>query len=308
MLEVVSLVQQFLPGLLKSKRPAVACIQTTRPKYLVFDDDSTLPACVVECGDAERLLRVHDILLELASRAPGLVARSLYCGHVHGATFVHIQEGLPGVPWFRVSDGLATFSDWRHLLERAISAIIQLHSAIGEVPEWTGHVDVRAELVRQVKLLESRGISLSVGVQRCVKEWVKVFGANEFRPSIWQHGDFSLNNLLIARDSMAVIDFDEFGGTLVPLHDAFGLALSFPLSQERSCLLALVDCVMACVEQNLTDGTIAKVQLPGLLMHHLLWRINQCHGLVGRAALRRVLLGWVDDLARAPEMFVGNLK
>ena len=40
--------------------------------------------------------------------------------------------------------------------------------------------------------------------------------------------------------------------------------------------------------------------LPALLMHHLLWRINQCHGLERRAALKRTLLGWVDQLAAAP--------
>ena len=40
--------------------------------------------------------------------------------------------------------------------------------------------------------------------------------------------------------------------------------------------------------------------LPALLMHHLLWRINQCHGLERRAALKRILLGWVVDLVEAP--------
>ena len=35
-------------------------------------------------------------------------------------------------------------------------------------------------------------------------------------------------------------------------------------------------------------------------MHHLLWRINQCHGLERRAALKRILLGWVVDLVEAP--------
>jgi hypothetical protein len=39
-------------------------------------------------------------------------------------------------------------------------------------------------------------------------------------------------------------------------------------------------------------------------MHHLLWRINQCHGLERRGALRHILLGWADELAAAPKRFL----
>ena len=53
----------------------------------------------------------------------------------------------------------------------------------------------------------------------------------------------SLNNLLVSETAVSVIDFDEFGGTLVPLHDAFGLALSVPLSQSDSCPLSFAECV-----------------------------------------------------------------
>jgi Phosphotransferase enzyme family len=306
-LEVVPLVRQLLPGLLQCSRPTVACLQTTRPKYLVFDNDSTRPACVVDFGAADRLLRVDRTLSELYHQMPGGVPRSLCCSPWQDGIYVHIQEGLPGVPWFRVSDGLTTAADWRRLLDRAVTAMLRLHLAIGEVPAWTGRVNVRAELAQQVRLLESRDISLSARALRRVEEWGGVFGGPDSWLGVWQHSDFSLNNLLVSTDSLAVIDFDEFGSTLIPLHDAFGLALSLPLSQEGRCPLSRIDCVSACVEKSLTDDAVAAEHLPGLLMHHLLWRINQCHGLERRAALRRTLLGWVEDLASAPETFLGNL-
>jgi hypothetical protein len=306
MLEVVPLVRQLLPGLLQRGRPSVVCIRTTRPKYLVFDNDSTRPVCVVDFGVADRLLRVDRILSELYHRVPGGVPRSLCCSPWQDRMYVHIQEGMQGVPWFRVSDALTTAADWRRLLERAVAAMLRLHSAIGEVPAWVGRVSVRAELARQVSLLELRDISLSALALRRAEEWGEVFGGLDSQPGIWQHGDFSLNNLLVSADSLAVIDFDEFGSTLVPLHDAFGLALSLPLSQEGRCPLSRIDCVRACMERNLMGGAIAAEHLPGLLMHHLLWRINQCHGLERRAALHRILLGWVEDLASAPEAFLGD--
>jgi hypothetical protein len=306
MLEIVSLVRHLLPGLLQPGWASVACIRTTRPKYLVFEDDATRPACVVDFGAADHLLRVERILSELHHRIPGGVPRSLCCNPWHGKIYVHIQEGLPGMPWFRLADGLTTAADWRRLLDRAVTAMHRLHAAISEVPAWRGAVSVRHELARQVRLLELRDISLSALALRRVEEWGEVFGGDDW-PGMWQHGDFSLNNLLVSADSLAVIDFDEFGSTLVPLHDAFGLALSLPLSQDKRCILSRIDCISTCVEQSLTNGTLAAEHLPGLLLHHLLSRINQCHGLERRAALRRILLGWVEDLAGAPETFFGDL-
>ncbi len=66
-------------------------------------------------------------------------------------------------------------------------------------------------------------------------------------PAVWQHGDFSLNNLMVSPDSMAVIDFEEFGLTRMPLHDAFGLAFSFQHSQNDQCPIPLKDCLEQCI-------------------------------------------------------------
>jgi Phosphotransferase enzyme family len=305
-LEVVPLVRHFLPGLLQPGPASVACIRTTRTKYLVFDTDATRPVCVVDFGGADGLLRIDAILSELHHRLPGWVPRSLCCSPWQGKMYVHIQEGLPGMPWFRLADGLTTAADWQHLLDRTVAAMLQLHAAISEVPAWVGSISVRDELARQVRLLELRDVSLSALALRRVEEWGEVFGGPDWQ-GIWQHSDFSLNNLLVSADALAVIDFDEFGSTLMPLHDAFGLALSLPLSQTGRCPLSRIDCIRTCVEQSLTDGALVAEHLPGLLIHHLLWRINQCHGLERRAALRRILIGWVEDLASAPEAFLGDL-
>jgi hypothetical protein len=47
--------------------------------------------------------------------------------------------------------------------------------------------------------------------------------------------------------------------------------------------------------------------MPALLMHHLLWRVNQCDGLERREPLRRALLRWTEELAANPEAFLGEL-
>jgi hypothetical protein len=168
------------------------------------------------------------------------------------------------------------------------------------VPTWTGPVLAGAELRRQAALCNRDARLLSEPVVDRIRLWSAALDAAGPINSCWQHGDFSLNNLLISDTAVSVIDFDEFGGTLVPLHDAFGLALSVQLSQGDRCPLSFGECVARSVEPARRDEGIGAEHLPALLMHHLLWRINQCHGLERRAPLKRTLLGWVVDLANAP--------
>lgn len=300
MLEIVSVVEQLAPGLVNREDASVACVCTTRPKYLVFNRSSKQPACVVEFGPHDRLGRVDSILSELHPRFPNGVARPIVCTSWHDGTFVQIQEGLAGMPWFRLSDRLATEADWRAMLARAVQAMLRLHAATRDVPAWAGSVMAGAELRRQAALCNRDARLLSEPVVECIRKWSYLLDAAGPMPACWQHGDFSLNNLLVSDTAVSVIDFDEFGGTLVPLHDAFGLALSVPLSQNGSCPLSFAQCVAACVEPARQDEQVAAEQLAPLLMHHLLWRINQCQGLERRSALKRILLGWVVDLATSP--------
>jgi hypothetical protein len=60
----------------------------------------------------------------------------------------------------------------------------------------------------------------------------------------------------------------------------------------------------ACLARSLADANLAMEHLPGLLMHHRCWRINQCHGVDRRTPLRNILIGWVGELASAPTPFL----
>ena len=160
MLAIVSLVDQLVPGLLHGGDASVACVCTTRPKYLVFNEKSRQPACVVEFGPAERLVRVDGILSELHPRFPGGVARPLVCTSWRNGTYVQIQEGLAGMPWFRLSDGLTSAADWRAMLDRAVTAMLRLHAATREVPAWSGSVLAGAELATAGRLVQPRTMPL----------------------------------------------------------------------------------------------------------------------------------------------------
>jgi hypothetical protein len=273
----------------------------------VFDRDPDRPACIVEFGAADRLLRTDRILSEISARLPLSVPASLCCSPWRNSTYVHVQQGLGGVPWFRVADRTAGAGAWRSLLERAVTAMLDLHAATRHVAAWTGDLHAGAELRRQAELCERNGYPLSSALRGRIRTWSASIDAAGRRHGCWQHGDFSLNNLLVAPASLAIIDFEEFGGTLVPLHDAFGLALSIHLSQ-LGCPLSLQDCIRPVIARARIDEAVDSDDLPGLLMHHLLWRVNQCHGLERRAALARALLEWAHTLASDPRHFFGPVE
>jgi hypothetical protein len=307
MREISALVDRLVPGLLGRGPRSVVCIWTTRPKYLVFEGDGTRPVCIVEFGPTDRLNRVHEVQSTLHARLPGRVPRSICCLPHLAGTAVRIQQGLPGVPWFRLADQLAGPADWEHLLDRALIAMHELHGAIRDVPAWSARVDLGSELALQAAEIEMGEVQLSPLVRRRVSDWAHTLERLGPVRAVRQHGDFAINNLLVSSGSVAIIDFDEFGHTVMPLHDAFGLALSLPLSQGGSWPIPRARCIARCVQQALADGDLQAEHLPGLLMHHLLCRINLCRGIERRAPLRETLLAWTNELAEEPLVFLADV-
>ena len=299
LIDVVPIVRQLVPGLLRHSRPSVVCVQATNQKYLVFDADPSRPACVVEMGDETRLRRIDGILTSLHALCPREVPRPLACTSWGPRTVVHIQEGLPGLPWFRLSDTLTTRPAWEALLERAVQVMRRLHGAVSAVPAWVGSVKPAWSLAEQARIWRategSHALQLFDALAGCID---RMHGAPPMT-AIAQHGDFSLNNLMVAADGMAVIDFEEFALTRMPLHDAIGLGLSFSMSQD-GCPISVRDCVERCIGGPRAVASFEDDVLRTLLLHHLLWRINQSHGHPGRARLRAILIALALGVALAP--------
>lgn len=291
-LEVAGLVRRVVPEFQRrAAAPEVICIRTTRPKFLVFADDASRPACVVQFGGRDELERLDTILRRLHRAQPDLVAEPLALVPWRDR-HAHIQAGLPGTPWFRVADRYSDPHAWSGLLARAHAALDRLQQAIAACPEWLGRIRPGDELRRQARLAVEAGAAL----ERPVAEWIaggaeRLDGLGE-RTAPWQHGDFCLNNLLIGPSSVAIIDFDEFGYTAMPLHDRIGLELS---AQDLAPAGARGPRATG-ISQRLGEGA-SEEHWPGLCAHHLLWRINQCQGWPTRARARAELLARLRQAA-----------
>lgn len=301
-LEVVGAVREIAPRMLPGGHASVACIQTTRPKYLVFGSDRRRPECVVEFGPEDELRRVHETLTRLEPLLPGLVPTPVACALWRDPLHVQIQGGLEGAPWFRLQQAFRTAGSWETLESEALLVLRRFQEAVRWVPEWASTLVPEQELRRQVQLCEGHGVELSApawaGIRRLTDS---LCGLGAIR-GVAQHGDYSLNNLLRSDDGrMRVIDFEEFGLTHMPLHDEVGLALSMrALGSPRMLRLGLEDHIRRCVQEAIKAQPELAGHVRALAVHHALWRINRSCPFERRARARQWLVSIVEQLAAAP--------
>jgi hypothetical protein len=106
---------------------------------------------------------------------------------------------------------------------------------------------------------------------------------------------------------LAVIYFEEFDLTRIPLHDAIGLGLSFSMSQDDRSPIPVQECVERCIGGPAAIAALDDDVLRALLLHHLVWRINQSRGQAARTWLRGALIRIAEAVAMAPGNGLGGL-
>jgi hypothetical protein len=289
-------VRRLAPELFADGPISTIRVETTRPVFLLFGVDWRQPIGVAQIGSRTHLEPLHTALTTLHPRVPDLLPRSLACVPWH-EEYLHLQTGLAGVPWFRVRDEFRTSSDWMKLQRRAGHALERLHRAIAESPGWRRRVVPAEELLLQIDRLIATGPGGSshlVSAVRKQAQMLATLGAVEW---FWQHGDYCVNNLLVGPDGVGIVDFEEFGATVVPLHDEISLGLSIHefSSAETGWQHAALH-VRASVEQTLLNRPELIPYLSPLVTHHLMWRINQCDTRPKRQAIRARLMTMLTEL------------
>jgi hypothetical protein len=264
---------------------SVVRIQTTRPVYLLFGRDDQQPACVAQVGDQEALVKLRDTLQALHSSIPDLVAESFGC-LAWGTACVHFQEGLPGLPWFRLHEYYHGEAMWTAVRQRGLEALETFHGAVAAVPRWRGRVNLRADFDQQVRQMHE-----TVAVSPTLSRWLQSLSLS-LEPigemdCHWQHGDYCLNNLLIGRDGVRIVDFDEFGETSFPGQDETGLALSIHEQAADSADWNTVERQLrSCLVPVVSKHPRLRPCLHAIAAHYLVRRISRCAGYPSRQPAR----------------------
>jgi hypothetical protein len=299
-LEIPRILGALLPDRFASRALNVAWVQTTRPKFLVFDGhDCRKPLCVVQFGEAEELQRTHGILQCLHRMLPDVVPDSLAFSRWRDVGWVHVQEGAPGLAWFRLADRFRSRRDWVVLRRRAVDVLVRFQEAVRKCPKWRSEISPGDKLRNEATVCLEREVGLSQRVWNVASRLSEELDVLGRLASSWQHGDYCLNNLLVDDSRISIIDFEEFGTTSMPLQDELGLALSTYLLAPRSArTVPLCEHVQACVENAIGAEPALGKQIPGLFLYYLLRRVNFCHGHPTRARVRRRLIKIAESVTK----------
>ncbi len=303
-LRIAEVLQDALPGRFDSGRLSVAALSATHPKFLVFERDRSRPACVVEFGPVAEMRRHHEVLMALHRSIPALVPEPLACTQWDLTSAICVQGGLPGLPWFALRREYRGAREWQKLLEQAVRALCLFQMAARGERDWIATVHPGDALRAQARACADAGLELDASIVSLLMRRAERLDELGAVVSHWQHGDFSLNNLLVSRDAVGIIDFDELGETSMPLHDEFGLAISMRLSQEGACDLPWTSCLDTCVSYAAAREGYDDQTVEGLLLHHLLWRIRRSLASPARGPLRRTLLAMLASFVADPRAWL----
>lgn len=261
----------LLPGELT--RYSVACISTTRPIYLVFGNEADKPMYVVRKLDDEHAFHTNQIHNQLYQLVGNQVPEPVGV-YVHAGERYDVQKGVKGSPWFQIKAKTRTAEARTHLEQRMRQTLNKFQAAVSaDTASLNTTLNPDEELQNAYTEYQNTGAAEDKRLQQVVNAAISDLAELNSCPSIPQHGDFCLNNLIIDKDHITVIDFEDFMMTAMPLYDHFTLALSLPSSSVEP------DSAAQVFTQHNIAARAERIGIPEYVLkwhflHHLLLRLG----------------------------------
>lgn len=252
---------------------SIICINTSRPIYLVFGERSDHPLYVVrKIADAHGLesSRIDRHIYKLAG---DLVPEPLGIYEL-GSESYDVQRGVKGSPWFQLKSKIRTEKARAQIEKRMWQALRDFQKVV--LPAETNcesSLQPQVELLKAFSDYQNNGGKITEDLLAVIEKAVDEFSLTPRCPSIPQHGDFCLNNLIIDTDHITVIDFEDFSITHMPMYDAFTLALTLPsFSDDPENAANVIN--QPAVIATAHDLGIPEDAVRWHFLHHLLLRLG----------------------------------
>jgi len=266
----------FNTGLLDGKKKSeysIACISTSRPIYLAFDQKSDYPIYVVRKIDGQPALKSHNVHTQLYKLAGNLVPQPIGLYMYSGEEY-DVQHGVRGLPWFQLKSRVRSEDERIRLEKRIWDTLKNFQAAISRAEtSETRDLKPHEELQSAYAGYQKTGETPSPDLDRVIEKAIRELSQEPDSPAVPQHGDFCLNNLIIDTDDITVIDFEDFGITGMPLYDHFTLALSLPSSPADPVSAANISGNSTIVTSAQALG-ISKDVIHWHFLHHLFLRLG----------------------------------
>ena len=187
----------------------------------LFGVGDDVPRVIVKLSrQTDTVAREEAALRRLSALVPGRVPRPYLAGELRGVAFL-AMEGVDAetIPASRFEAGF----------EDVLAALLELHGAVCEAPGDAG--DLEREILETLKELESRSIASQLGLAALYSRMrERLRGLVRLGlPTIPQHGDFSLGNVLVRRGGgVVVVDWEDFSAVRLPGYDLVALFATLP--------------------------------------------------------------------------------
>lgn len=281
-----------------SSECSIACISTTRPIYLIFNERADYPVYVIRKISDAHDLNSSNIHKELYQRAGNLLPEPVGI-YMHEGEKYDIQRGVKGVPWFQLKAKIRTKKSRAQLEKRIWRTLREFQHTISKSENSAiNKLQPNEELQKAHLAYLSTGETLSDQLKIILERAIDNLKHSKTCPSISQHGDFCLNNLIIDTNHITVIDFEDFLITKMPLYDHFSLALSLPSCGNEPDRNANIFSHSSIVTSANALG-IHEELIRWHFLHHLLLRLGPWSNSVKRtpyrASLKRILDSFIKQ-------------
>ncbi len=286
-------------GLLDGKAGeySIACVSTSRPIYLVFNKKSDYPAYVVRKLDDTHAFHSNRIHNELYRLVGNLVPEPVGIYEQAGQKY-DVQRGVKGAPWFQIKSKIRSEEERKQLETRMWQTLTNFQAAIRaegksknerKANKLEPHEELHGAFLHYQTTIEAENTGLRKLVELAISGLSQMPGC----PSIPQHGDFCLNNMIIDSNHITVIDFEDFAITYMPMYDYFTLALSLPSCSTKPADAAGVFNQYSLIETAHNFG-ILETDVKWHFFHHLLLRLGHWSNDEKRSAYRTWLSQVLD--------------
>jgi hypothetical protein len=207
---------------------SIACISTSRPIYLIFDETDDYPLYAVRRVIDANGFRACKLSAMLYQFAGNLVPEPIGVYEHAGENF-DVQRGIRGFPWFQLKAKIHTDHEQELLEDRIWETLRSFQTAIQSmILGQTVASRPAVELRNASKMYIDTGEILTKNLEYVLTRALNNFSEETSCAFLPQHGDFCINNLIIDKNHITVIDFEDFSITEMPMYDHFTLALSLP--------------------------------------------------------------------------------
>ncbi|WP_445426520.1 aminoglycoside phosphotransferase family protein [Alishewanella sp. HL-SH06] len=276
------------------------CIATSNPVYLAIKNGGFAPAFVIKKLQDEQAMNTWRVHQQLYQLLPDYIAQPLGTNEINGELF-SVEKGVAGQPWFQIGQSYATTEAWQRLIDKTISSLSAFQHAVAAHPAWRATETVQSLLMKAFNGYEAAGNKTTPQLLDYYQLHLNNLEVKQQVTCTMQHGDFSLNNLLVGADSITIIDFEDFGMTLLPFYDEFNLALS--LADENSDKFSIKRLIASCVAPSLNQTDFNKQLLPMFFLGFLLTKLGSWSASEKRQPHRAWLASVLVNYLNAPERY-----